>query len=926
MTTTQTTQAATTVDVSIPVMGMTCASCVNRIEKAIGKTPGVERAVVNLATERAAVSFDPTQTDVSAIAAAIERAGYGVGEMAPEPEPETGPKPASANGAGAEAALPLAAEAVLPIEGMTCASCVRRVEKGLQQVPGVAAANVNLATERATVAYDPALADVGALRAAVEKAGYQVGALPESEPAAGASAPSTRPAAAASAVDPREQARDRELADLQRKWVVSLIIGLFMMAEMYLPLGWDMAIVAPILLIQATIVQIWAGGVFYKTAWAAARHGSANMSTLVAVGTSAAYGYSAFVTLWPQLAARWGFPYQLYFEVAVIVIALVLLGRWLEARAKKQTGAAIKALMGLQARTARVIRNGVEQDIPVEQVVVGDLVRVRPGEKVPVDGVVTEGQSALDESMLTGESLPVEKGPGDTVIGATLNKTGSFVFRATKVGRDTTLAQIVRLVEEAQGSKAPMQRLADTISSYFVPAVLVLAALTFVAWLIFGPSPVFALTAAISVLIIACPCALGLATPTAIMVGTGKAAEYGVLVRGGEALEMTRKITTIVLDKTGTLTRGKPAVTAVVPANGMPEAELLRLAAAAEVGSEHPLGEAIVLRARELGIELPKAEAFRAISGRGIAATVDGHTLEIGNRALMTESGVSLDGLMTKADALARDGATPMYVAVGGEAAGLIAVADTLKPESREAVAELEALGLEVWMLTGDNQATAEAVAREVGIAPEHVLAEVLPKQKAAQIIALQARGKTVAMVGDGINDAPALAQADLGIAIGTGTDVAIAASDITLVGGDLRTIVTAIALSRKTVDTIKQGLVWAFGYNVVLIPVAMGVLWPPFGILLSPVLAAAAMAMSSVSVVTNALRLRGFRPAASAEEILHPPLRTRIADWGYLAAIAVLAIAIGAGALWLSDRTGMGVGETMGGAEAPMGHEAPQE
>jgi P-type Cu+ transporter len=917
---------ASTVDVSFPVAGMTCASCVNRVEKAIGKVAGVERAAVNLATERATVSYDPTETSLTAIASAVERAGYGVPELPPEPlaaEPlvlgSTG-----SSGAASPSALTGTAEAVLPIEGMTCASCVRRVEKGLEKVPGVTAASVNLATERATVAYDPAVVDLPALRTAVERAGYRVGedvaAVPQTAPVA------PRSSEATPAIDPRERERDRELADLKRKWVLSLVIGLFMMAEMYLPLGWDMAIVAPILLIQATIVQVWAGGVFYRTAWAAARHGGTNMSTLVAVGTSAAYGYSAFVTLWPGLAARWGFPFHLYFEVAAIVIALVLLGRWLEARAKKQTGAAIKALMGLQAKTARVIRNGVEQDVPVESVQVGDLVRVRPGEKVPVDGVVVEGHSALDESMLTGESLPVEKGLGETVIGATLNKTGSFVFRATKVGRDTTLAQIVRLVEEAQGSKAPMQRMVDTISSYFVPAVLILAALTFAVWMVFGPSPVFALTAAIAVLIIACPCALGLATPTAIMVGTGKAAEYGILVRGGEALEMTRKIDAIVLDKTGTLTRGKPAVTAVVPANGLAGPELLRLAAAAEVGSEHPLGEAIVVHARELGLDLPKAEAFRSVTGKGIEATVEGQRLAIGNRALMTQSGIGLDGLTAAADALARDGATPMYVAVDGKPAGLIAVADTLKPESGEAVVELGALGLEVWMLTGDNRATAEAIAREVGIDPDHVLAEVLPEQKAAKVAELQAQGRTVAMVGDGINDAPALAQADLGIAIGTGTDVAMAASDITLIGGDLRTIVTAIALSRKTVGTIKQGLVWAFGYNVVLIPVAMGLLWPAFGILLSPVLAAAAMAMSSVSVVTNALRLRSFRPPASAEEILHPPLRARIADWGYLAVIAILALAIGAGALWLSDRAGMGPGTTMEGTSGPVPHEPAGE
>ena len=921
---TQSSSTATTVDVNFPVTGMTCASCVSRVEKALGKVAGVERAAVNLATERATVSYDPRQTTMADIATSVERAGYGVADLPSDPVGGTEhPRPAPPSGNGGNGAAPPAAtEAVLPIEGMTCASCVRRVEKGLEKVPGVTAANVNLATERATVVYDPAVVDLATLRTAVERTGYQVGEVSAGEATPMSRRPATRPAEAAAATDPRERERDRELADLKRKWVVSLVIGLFMMAEMYLPLGWDMAIVAPLLLIQATLVQVWAGGVFYRTAWAAARHGGTNMSTLVAVGTSAAYGYSAFVTLWPELAARWGFPFHLYYEVAVIVIALVLLGRWLEARAKRQTGAAIKALIGLQARTARVIRDGVEQDVPVEEVVVGDLVRVRPGEKVPVDGVVSEGRSALDESMLTGESLPVEKEPGDTVIGATLNKTGSFVFRATKVGRDTTLAQIVRLVEEAQGSKAPMQRMADTISSYFVPVVLVLAAVTFVAWLVFGPSPVFALTATIAVLIIACPCALGLATPTAIMVGTGKAAEYGILVRGGEALEMTRKVDTIVLDKTGTLTRGKPAVTAVVTADGVTERELLRLAAAAEVGSEHPLGEAIVLRARDLGVDLPPVMTFRSITGKGIEAEIEGRAIAIGNRALMEQTGIVLDGLVSRAEELAQEGATPIYVTVDGHPAGLIAVADTLKPESREAVAELRALGLEVWMLTGDNRATADAIARAVGIAPEHVLAEVLPEEKAATVTALQAQGKTVAMVGDGINDAPALAQADLGIAIGTGTDVAMAASDITLIGGDLRTIVTAIALSRKTVDTIKQGLFWAFGYNVVLIPVAMGLLWPVFGVLLNPVLAAAAMAMSSVSVVTNALRLRGFRPATSVQEILHPPLRARIADWGYLAAIAILALAIGAGALWLSERGGMGVGGGMEGTTAPIEHQ----
>src|SRR5215204_3624273 len=563
MTTTLTSPTQTTVDVTFPVTGMTCASCVNRVEKAIGKVPGVERAGVNLATERATVSYDPRQTTVADIATAVERAGYGVIDLPADPVVAPEPSsPAVPSGNGSDdAPAPGITETVLPIEGMTCASCVRRVEKGLEKVPGVTAANVNLATERASVAYDPAVANFSQLTDAVEKAGYKVGALPA---AAARIAPAAVPAA--DMVDKRALARDREIADLKRKSLVSLVVGVAMMMLMFAPLPFEIAIrdLAPLLLIAATIVQFWAGGVFYSAAWAAAKHGGTNMSTLVAVGTSAAYGYSAFVTLWPELSARWGFEFHLYYESAVIIIALILMGRWLEARAKKRTGEAIKTLMGLQANTARVIRDGLEQDVPIDQVVVGDLVRVRPGEKVPVDGVVTDGRSALDESMLTGESLPVEKGPDDTVIGATLNKTGSFVFRATKVGAETTLAQIVKLVEEAQGSKAPMQRLADTISSYFVPVVLVLAALTFGAWLIFGPSLTFALTAAIAVLVIACPCALGLAAPTAIMVGTGKAAENGILVRGAEALEQARKIDTIVLDKTGTLTRGKPSVTAIV--------------------------------------------------------------------------------------------------------------------------------------------------------------------------------------------------------------------------------------------------------------------------------------------------------------------------------------------------------------------------
>ncbi|MBV9134618.1 MAG: heavy metal translocating P-type ATPase, partial [Chloroflexi bacterium] len=798
-------------------------------------------------------------------------------------------------------------EIMLPVTGMTCASCVRRVEKALNRVEGVQEASVNLATEKAHVVFDPTVASLERMRAAVEKAGYVIGPLAEPAGDHTHAEPTTDNAHAADSDDTDERQFQQELDDLKRKWIVSLTAGVVMMALMYLPLNIPMDVIAPVLLIAATVIQFWAGRPIYQAAWSAARHGSTNMHTLVAVGTSMAYAYSAFITLWPRVAATWSFPNQLYFETAVIIIALILLGRWLETRARKQTGAAIRALMGLQARTARVVRAGREQDIPIEAVQVGDVVRVRPGEKVPVDGVVADGHSTVDESMLTGEPTPVEKASGDEVIGATLNGTGSFTFNVTRVGRDTILAQIVRLVEAAQGSKAPMQRLADRVSEVFVPAILVLAALTFVGWLVVGPEPklTFALQAAIAVLIIACPCALGLATPTAIMVGTGKAAEHGILIRGGEALESARRVNTIVLDKTGTLTRGKPSVTQIVTTNGFREDELLRLAAAAEVGSEHPLGAALVSRARELQLELPAAHQFQAVAGKGILAEVDGRHVTLGSAALLQDYRIATNSLGENADVLAGGGITPLFVALDGRAVGVIGVADTLRPESRGAVELLKAIGLDVWMLTGDRTATAAAIAQQVGI--DHVIAEVLPDQKAARIESLQVNGGTVAMVGDGINDAPALAQADLGIAVGTGTDVAMAASDITLIGNDLRSIATAIALSRKTVSVIKQGLFWAFAYNVVLIPVAMGALYPLLGVLLSPVLAAAAMAMSSVSVVTNALRLRGFKQPDSARSIVHPSLRERVAEFAYLAGVALLALVIG-GAAFAFARTGTGV------------------
>ncbi|GAC1507023.1 MAG: hypothetical protein NVS2B16_01570 [Chloroflexota bacterium] len=790
------------------------------------------------------------------------------------------------------------------IEGMTCASCVRRLERAVTRVPGVQTASVNLATERARVAYDPVTTGMAELRAAIEKAGYGVTDLADpadshSDTPAGTTAAGLR----SEPTGDRDTTRRRELAMLRRKSLVSFAAGVVMMGLMYLPLRLDMDLISPLLLVVASAVQFWAGMDFYRAAWAAAKHGGTNMNTLVAVGTTVAYGYSAFITLWPSLALRWGFPHQLYFESAVIVIALVLMGRWLEARAKQQTGAAIKALMGLQATTARVLRDGVEKDVPVEAVRIGDFIRIRPGEKIPVDGAIVEGHSSIDESLLTGESMPVEKGAGDAVIGATMNRIGTFVFEATSVGRDTTLAQIVRLVEEAQGSKAPMQRLVDGVASYFVPAILVIAGLTFVSWLLLGLGLTGALTSAIAVLIIACPCALGLATPTAIMVGTGKAAEHGILIRGGDALEQTRRITAIVLDKTGTLTRGRPQVTRILPARYHSEQELLQAAAAVELGSEHPLGEAIVNRARQDDIELPAARHFRAITGKGVTALVNDRHVSVGNRALLEEMGISVDIFDDEKDACASDTGTCLFVAIDNRCAGVILVADTLKPESREAVQQLKALGLEVWMLTGDSRANAEAIGRAVGI--ERVLAEVLPGQKAAHVTRLQDAGKVVAMVGDGMNDAPALAQADLGIAIGTGTDIAMAASDITLVGGDLRNIVTAISLSRKTVGVIKQGLFWAFAYNILLVPVAMGALYPFFHVQLSPILAAAAMAMSSVSVVTNALRLRAFRSPTSAHEILHPTFRSRFTEYAYLASVAVLALAIGGGTLWYSQRIG---------------------
>jgi Cu+-exporting ATPase len=744
-----------------------------------------------------------------------------------------------------------AGELTLPVVGMTCASCVNRIERFLNRADGVAEASVNLATERATVRFDPAVIDRTGIVATIEAAGYEVGR----EAAAEASA-----AEAESAADLERRAEARTLL---RQAVASLAIGAVMMAVMFWPGGapWPMADINRWFLVPATIVQFVFGRRFLVAALKGARHGEANMNTLVAMGTMAAYGYSVFVTLLPDVVMRAGLGMETYFDSAAVIIGLILFGRWLEARAKGRAAGAVKALMRLQPATARVLREGGEREVPIDQVVVGDLVRVRPGDRVPVDGVLIEGASAIDESMVTGESLPVEKTVGDRVIGATMNASGSFVMRAERVGRDTTLSQIVTLVEQAQGSKAPIQRLADRVTGWFVPAVIVIATLTFIGWMLLGPEPrlPLALTSAIAVLIIACPCAMGLATPTAIMVGTGKGAENGILIRDGAALEHAHRVTAVVLDKTGTITRGQPAVTLVRPVSGTTEAELMRIVAAAERGSEHPLAEAIVRHADGLGLEALPVTAFEAVAGHGVRATVGGSQVLVGTEAHLEAAGVEVSGLSLLASEIAARGASPVLVARDGALIGLIGLSDTVKPESAAAVKRLRQAGLAVWMITGDRRATAQKIGAEVGIGPDRILADVLPAEKAAKVAELQASGMVVAMVGDGINDAPALAQADLGIAIGTGADVALEASDITLVGDDLRAVPTAVRLSRSTMRVIRQNLGWAFGYNVLLIPVAAGLLWPVAGLLLSPALAAGAMALSSVSVVTNSLRLRAF-------------------------------------------------------------------
>jgi Cu+-exporting ATPase len=826
---------------TFPVTGMTCASCSTRVEKALKKVGGVENAQVNLATEQATVTYDPQQVQPAQLVTAVEQSGYGV----------------------------ISEQLELPITGMTCASCSSRVEKALRKTPGVLEANVNLATERASVTIAPGVADLASLTAAVEAAGYGVIAPAAEEDAADGE-------------DAETLARRAELADKRRKLIVAVAFGLPLFL---LSMARDFGLIAPwltgaaaemmrqmpgasmdevmamvaarddllnwLFLALATPVQFFSGRDFYIHAFKALKARTANMDTLIALGSSAAY----FFSVWVLLAGLSG---HLYFETAAVIIALILVGKYLEARAKSQTSAAIKALMGLQAKTARVVRGGVETDVPLAQVRVGDIVVVRPGEKVPVDGVITQGGSALDESMLTGESMPVQKKLGDAVIGATLNRTGSFQFRATRVGKDTALAQIVRLVQEAQGSKAPVQKLVDQVSAVFVPVVLAIAAVTFLTWWFVSGDVTQALIFAVAVLVIACPCALGLATPTAIMVGTGTGAQHGILIKNAEALERAGKLTTVVFDKTGTITAGQPAVTDVVTSGD--ESELLRLAGSVERGSEHPLGEAVVRAAQERGLALVQPEDFGAIAGHGVSATVEDRRVLIGSPRLILETGVGLGELEATVERLQGQAKTAVVVAAEGQALGVLGIADPVKPSSAEALAALQRQGVRVLMLTGDNRRTAEAIGRQVGLAPEQVLAEVLPEMKAAEVKRVQSEGGVVAMVGDGINDAPALAQADVGIAMGTGTDVAMETADVTLLRGDLRSVPQAIQLSRATMRTIRWNLFWAFIYNVIGIPLAAGVFYPLLGWQLSPIYAAGAMAFSSVFVVTNSLRLRGLR------------------------------------------------------------------
>ncbi len=813
---------------TLTVTGMTCASCAARVEKVVRRLESVESASVNLATEKLTVRYKDGDLDTAAVAKAVTDAGYGV--------------------------LPVeqAKHVVMPIEGMSCAACSARIEKVIGRMDGVRSVAVNLATEKADVVYDPNVVRLSAIKQTIRDAGYT---------------PREVEVDAAAAVDEDAARKQHEIRVMWTKTLVSAAVSIpllylamgHMLPGVKVPVpGWldphDYPLYFALVQLVLVIPALIAGNRFYRVGFKALWHRGPNMDTLIAIGTGAAVAYSLYST-YQITQGEFAAVNYLYYESAAVIITLILLGKTLEAVSKGRTSQAIKKLMGLAPKTAFVLQNGQEVEIPINEVEVGDLVRVRPGEKVPVDGVVVAGYSSVDESMLTGESIPVEKQVGDPVTGASLNKNGAIIFRATRVGADTALAQIIRLVEQAQGSKAPIAQMADVVSGYFVPTVMVIATVAALLWLLSGQSVVFALTIFVSVLVIACPCALGLATPTAIMVGTGRGAENGILIKGGDALEETHRVQTVVLDKTGTITEGEPVVTDLVAAGGADESRLLQLAASAEKGSEHPLGEAIVRGAAERELPLLALERFEAIPGRGIAATIGGQAVLLGNQQFMAEQGVDVGGLAATATDLATHGKTPMFVALDGAPAGLIAVADVPKATSAAAIRKLRNMGLEVVMITGDNPRTAEAIAAQVGV--DRVFADVRPEDKAEAVRQLQAEGRKVAMVGDGINDAAALAQADIGIAIGTGTDVAIESADIVLMRGDLADVAAAIELSSRTIRTIKQNLFWAFGYNVLGIPVAAGLLYLFGGPLLNPMYAAAAMSLSSVSVVTNALRLR---------------------------------------------------------------------
>jgi Cu+-exporting ATPase len=794
-------------ETSLRITGMTCATCAGAVEKALSGRHGVSRAAVNFAAEKATVEYDPSVAEEKDLVKAIEDAGYGV----------------------------VAGEAVFDIVGMTCATCARTIEKALKGIDGVASASVNLATERATVRYNPETVTVASLKKAITGAGYRAVTADDSSK------------------DNENESRERQNLQLRFLLVFSFLLAIPVFILSF-AVPFDMTTNNWILLALATPVQTVAGWQFYLGAYRAIRNRRANMDVLIVVGTSAAYIYSLLVTAMPGV-----FDGEVYFDTAALIISIVLLGRYLEARAKGRTSEAIRKLMGLRPKTATVIVDDREAEVPIEDVEVGQVVVVRPGEKIPVDGLVTDGASAVDESMLTGESMPVDKKAGDQVSGATINKDGYLKFRATKVGKDTVLSQIIRLVEQAQGSKAPIQRLADSVAAVFVPTVMGIAILAFLGWYLIGAETfVFALTAFISVLVIACPCAVGLATPTAIMVGTGKGAQNGILIKSAEALEKACRIRTIVFDKTGTVTKGKPGVTDIVTTDGFGHDEILRLAAVAEKGSEHPVGLAIVDAALSLRLERADPESFQALGGRGIVARVNGKEVLLGNRALMNENGVDNSSYEGQIQELEGNGKTVMIMSVDREMAGLVAVSDTPRENASEAIDQLHRIGIQTVMLTGDNRRTAEAIARQVGI--DKVIAEVLPEDKVKAVLQLQRDGNLVAMVGDGINDAPALAQSDVGIALGSGTDIAMESGDIVLVKDDLRDVVAAIKLSRYTIRKVKQNLFWAFFYNSIGIPIAAGILYPFLGFLLNPIIAAAAMGFSSVSVVTNSLLMNRYR------------------------------------------------------------------